>query len=281
MNLFTSLHLLILSHLLPVISTARILVFLPTSAKSHTNCFVPLIEELNRRNHEIIMVTMYPPTPPIPGVKIVFLENTLRKKDELAPAAWQRSSFWSISNVWKMKQFATDLCDTSFADPGLIEFLNHPGLFDVVLISSVYYECTTAMVGSLKAPIVMVSPSTLLTDIAWQLDIPQPWSYVPFLMLPYSSEMTFTQRFINTLVSTVLILVRKGLVHPINDAVDQSRFPNAPSIGEVVKNVSFILVNSHFSVDGPRPSMPHLAEVGAMHCRPASTLPKVRFSSVS
>lgn len=44
------------------------------------------------------------------------------------------------------------------------------------------------------------------------------------------------------------------------------------SLSEVEKNVSMVLVNSHYSLGQPRPLMPNVVEVGAMHCRPARPL---------
>lgn len=44
------------------------------------------------------------------------------------------------------------------------------------------------------------------------------------------------------------------------------------SLSELEKNVSLVLVNSHYSLGQPRPLMPNVVEVGAMHCRPAQPL---------
>ena len=44
------------------------------------------------------------------------------------------------------------------------------------------------------------------------------------------------------------------------------------SLSELEKNVSMVLVNSHYSLGHPRPLMPNVVEVGAMHCRPARPL---------
>lgn len=44
------------------------------------------------------------------------------------------------------------------------------------------------------------------------------------------------------------------------------------SLSELEKNVSMVLVNSHYSLGHPRPLMPNVVEVGGMHCRPARPL---------
>lgn len=68
--------------------------------------------------------------------------------------------------------------------------------------------------------------------------------------------------------------LRTRLVLNKLDGVVQ-RFLGDPmvSLAEVEKNVSLVLVNSHYSLGHPRPLSPNVVEVGAMHCRPARPLP--------
>lgn len=67
--------------------------------------------------------------------------------------------------------------------------------------------------------------------------------------------------------------LRTRLVLNKLDGVVQ-RFLGDPmvSLAEVEKNVSLVLVNSHYSLGHPRPLSPNVVEVGAMHCRPARPL---------
>lgn len=46
-----------------------------------------------------------------------------------------------------------------------------------------------------------------------------------------------------------------------------------PNVRDLEKNISLILINSHRSVDLPRPSMPGLIDVGGAHIQKAKTLP--------
>ncbi|MDK2413414.1 hypothetical protein QHH03_30455, partial [Aphanizomenon sp. 202] len=85
-------------------------------------------------------------------------------------------------------------------------------------------------------------------------------------------------RFISPHLRSQLVLSRL-------DGVVQ-RFLGDPtvSLSEVEKNVSLVLVNSHYSLGHPRPLLPNVVEVGAMHCRPARALhdaPLRRFLDAS
>ena len=67
--------------------------------------------------------------------------------------------------------------------------------------------------------------------------------------------------------------LRQGLVLDRLEGVVQ-RFLGDPSVSlkEVEKNVSLVLVNSHYSFGSPRPLLPNVVEVGAMHCRPPTPI---------
>merc|ERR1719495_1545252 len=85
--------------------------------------------------------------------------------------------------------------------------------------------------------------------------------------------MNLWQRTINTILRLISPYLRKQLVLDRLDGVVQ-RFlgDTSVSLAEVEKNVSVILVNSHYSLGHPRPLLPNVVEVGAMHCRPARPL---------
>jgi MGT family glycosyltransferase len=47
-----------------------------------------------------------------------------------------------------------------------------------------------------------------------------------------------------------------------------------PGLAELESDFSMMLVNSHFSINHPRPTMPDVVEIGGVHCRPGRELPK-------
>lgn len=46
-----------------------------------------------------------------------------------------------------------------------------------------------------------------------------------------------------------------------------------PHVNELVQNISLMLINSHRSLDAPRPGMPGLVSVGGIHIKPVTPLP--------
>lgn len=103
-----------------------------------------------------------------------------------------------------------------------------------------------------------------------------PWSYVPNLGLHYDDDMNFIERCHNTFVSTVDWLIRQYLHLPYQAEIAEKYFGSLaplPSIDDLLKNVSLILVNTHRSVLTPRPAMPGIINVGGAHIKPPKALP--------
>jgi glucuronosyltransferase len=60
------------------------------------------------------------------------------------------------------------------------------------------------------------------------------------------------------------------------DKIAKKYFGNSTSLpSEIERNISLVMVNTHFSVDYPRPLVPAMIEVGGMHITPGKELPLV------
>lgn len=78
-------------------------------------------------------------------------------------------------------------------------------------------------------------------------------------MLSYTDNMTFAERWFNTALSIYEILLRYFVHFPIHNQIAQTHFGHLgplPTIEDINRNVSLILVNAHRSLTPPKPSMP-------------------------
>lgn len=88
--------------------------------------------------------------------------------------------------------------------------------------------------------------------------------------------MSFTQRWSNTLLSLYDWLLRTLIHIPLQNKIAKTNFAHLgsiPSINDLMKNVSLILVNAHRSITPPKPSMPGLIYIGGAHVKPTELLP--------
>lgn len=106
-----------------------------------------------------------------------------------------------------------------------------------------------------------------------------PLSIIPHQTLPYTGEMTFFQRFYNVFLTTYDLFLRRFNYIPAHNKLAQKYFKDGiegeiPDVSKVEKEISLALVNSHRSIDTPRPQMPGQINVGAAHIKQANNLPQ-------
>ncbi|XP_071536700.1 UDP-glucosyltransferase 2-like [Panulirus ornatus] len=270
MNWFT----VVLVSLAAVTEGSRVLMVLPLGSPSHKNILTPLAESLGRRGHQVTVASLHAgPT------------NVSRSYTDLvASEAWQTvQKVTGGFDVFKMREASSgkdvnsqvmkkvlrnlpEYCDAFLRDPGVQSaWVTKP---DLILLPAFMNECGLALVLKHKVPFIYVTTSGLTPWTADLLGNPENPAYIPNQYLSYGDHMTLWERTVNTLVRFISPYLRSHLVLNRLDGVVQ-RFLRDPtvSLSEVEKNVSMVFVNSHYSLGHPRPLMPNVVEVGAMHCR--------------
>lgn len=111
-----------------------------------------------------------------------------------------------------------------------------------------------------------------------------PLSFIPNNRLNYVDELTFMQRTYNVLFSTYEDMLRRLSYIPAQNKLARKYFSDGlssdiPNVGKITKEHPIVLVNSHTSVEKPRPRMPGEINVGGAHIRPALRLPADLFVS--
>lgn len=78
-------------------------------------------------------------------------------------------------------------------------------------------------------------------------------------MLPYSDNMSFSERWYNTIITVFDAFVRNWIHLPNEEQLAQKYFAHLaplPPLNEILRNISLNLVNTHRAITPPRPSMP-------------------------
>ena len=106
-----------------------------------------------------------------------------------------------------------------------------------------------------------------------------PLSFIPHQNLPFSDEMSFLQRAYNVFTATYDLFLRRFNYIPAQNKLANKYFRDGiegeiPDVSKLEKEISLTLVNSHRSLETPRPQMPTQINVGAAHIGQAYHLPK-------
>lgn len=137
--------------------------------------------------------------------------------------------------------------------------------YDVIVMEVFMNEAFLGLGHHFNAPIVGFST---FGASKWSNDMvgnPSPMSFVPHIQLQFLDKMTFFQRVINVLAYLSENVFMDWYYMPQQVEIYNEIFADPkPTLAELQKNVSLVLLNSHFSLNFPRPYVPNMIEVGGL-----------------
>ncbi|XP_046684815.1 UDP-glycosyltransferase UGT5-like isoform X2 [Homalodisca vitripennis] len=264
--------------------SARILAMVPYPGKSHYVFVSAILKALHRGGHHIVEYSPFPPSKPLANYTHVEVHTEFEKKsqnwtfDQFAQILKKSDSMWpnpfEFMDVWhNMKA----ICEETFQHESVKKLINSNEHFDLVIIESSFGQESLLVFGNrFGAPTVTMQGFSgipaLNTDAGNALSI----ATIPEMTLVATDNMTFVQRLLNLLSITCFLLLYYNYQLPIQDKILQEYYiQDAPSIGELVGNVSLYLINSHPAVEYPRPYTPNIIPIAGITISPDRTpLPK-------
>lgn len=140
--------------------------------------------------------------------------------------------------------------------------------YDLVIVEIFVSEALIGLGQHFGAPVIAVSTFGANKWTADLVGTPSPMSYVAHAFSTFSDRMTLAERVVNTLLTALETVLINVLNYPYQRIAYNAAFPDARlTYDEAVANVSLVLLNSHFSINGPRPYVPNMIEVGGLHVR--------------
>ena len=253
------------------ISGENVLFLYPNASPSHKNIGVPIMVGLAERGHNVTVVSSFK-TEPHKNIRDI---HPIKNFDYFDPQTTtldvRRRGVWGMVFMDWSPTFSG--CRQTYEDPEFQELLNQK--FDLVLMDAFANECLLGLIYKLGAPFIYVSPLPVPGYISSHVGNRLLPSTVPIFMSDAGRQMSFVER----LTSLVLyVLGTWGFRRPLSDheVIYREYLGNdIPPADEILANMSLILSNSHFSYNSPRPTLPDVVEIGAIHCRPGRPLPKV------
>jgi glucuronosyltransferase len=151
--------------------------------------------------------------------------------------------------------------------------------FDAIIVEAFSNECFMGFAHKFNAAIIQICPFGGTHWMGEWVGNPNPYSYIPDIYLHYSHHMNFLERLVNTLYGVYWRIGQEFYSIPKQEAVMKQFFnftESVPSLAELLRKTSLLLVNNHFSLNYPKPLMPNIIEVGGIHLQPPTKLPEVR-----
>ena len=172
------------------------------------------------------------------------------------------------------------MVDKCFVHKDVQALLNDPTTkFDAVIVIPFFgNEAGYYLAHRFKAPLILYFTGQV--SLSWVDDAlgqPHNTAYLPTAVLPFTSDMNFIQRAINTLGNFVFHKIIRNLyiLHNVYTVLNKN-FPNEeiPDLIELEKNVSLSLSFGHpLLMDGWRPYAPNNVNLGMLNCKGVKNLP--------
>lgn len=246
------------------------LMLLPVSTWSQLNVFMPLATGLIERGHKVTILSNHKPKehPNIthidPGLAILQEDsvNIFDMSDdpqlmiELATNLIRNSTteLYALDRIHQLykrrKEF--DLLIIDYSDNQMMLPFAHEHSY-ITICTMGLEPMQSAVVGNVQ------NPAYVSNTIAYY----------------FSHPMSFLERISNVYYSITFAL--RWRYYTVSDAVQpqiSKLFPDLPSLFEIERNQSLVLLNTHFSLSTPLPLLPGQVEVGCMQCTKGKPLPK-------
>lgn len=149
----------------------------------------------------------------------------------------------------------------------MVEFLaREDHYYDVVIFEAINNAATIGLGHHFNAPVIGFTSMFATLFNMDMVGTPAPVSFVPHELMLFSDRMSFVQRLENTLI-TAYERYKFNDILKRQDETYQKVFTtkNKPTIFELHRSVSLVLVNQHFSFDHPQPYATNMIDIGGIH----------------
>lgn len=251
---------------------ANILAIFPFPTFSHTHAYIPILQELARKGHNVTMVSPFPLKEPIPNYNDIVLDNTLNQDTTNMSGSINLRQFsvaMKFTGIWPI---CSMFLEPVFKMPKFQEFLKERNSkFDLLIIEAFFcQQPLLAFAHKYGASVVAIVTTYISPGIAAVSGNPYPMAYTPNMKLMLTDHMNFWERVENTFFSFIELLVDEILgTWLMNNYMKEHfknypGFENLPSLTEMQNNISLFLVDNHFSLSYPRPYLPNAVDFGGL-----------------
>uniref|UniRef100_A0A182RHS4 UDP-glucuronosyltransferase n=2 Tax=Anopheles funestus TaxID=62324 RepID=A0A182RHS4_ANOFN len=242
----------------------RILCIFPSSGRSHVLVGQALLKGLAERGHDVTMVSPYKLSKSVPNYR----EIVIQKVDlgQMTKDFLQKNEGNSMASLVYLFQSQMRTAEMALEDAKVLA-LKHEH-FDLVIVGYFVADFVLGLGPHFNAPTVVLFSAGMTKPTADFVGNPRAIAAVPHLMLGGKGTMDFFGRVKNFLfagVENVLCAVSEY----VQTSYYEHHFPpdRYPTFQEVRRNVSLVLLNTHFSQSTPRPYLPNIVEVGGLQIK--------------
>lgn len=185
------------------------------------------------------------------------------------------------SPAWKcvdvVSPFVDHLLDELMEGDKIQRLLSSKEHYDVIFTEFFFGQEFIAYLGQVfNAPVIFLQPLVTTNLVNGVFGNALSLSYIPDICVPFSNKMTVFERFLNSLYmlrGLYYVYYQKYMTNL--ESKYKKHFPDAPSISEMVNNVSMVFVNDHPTADYAQPRTPNIIPIAGIHIGDTQDLAEV------
>ncbi|KAK9888374.1 hypothetical protein WA026_000626 [Henosepilachna vigintioctopunctata] len=256
------------------VENAKILSVLPLPTVSHFIMFRRLFEELTLRGHEVDVVTPFRESRKVPGLNIIPIEM---------PAIYEKFSTFTMEILRSLSvhslmpmQFAdhVNLCEVCFAPDAMKNIRDGGPKYDLIILEIFSLDCLFGYAHALQTPVVSITSSVDLPFGSSRIGNPDNPAYISNYFGTAVPNMSLLERLHNVFTVVQVKLMHFWILQEQEKEAKKFFGEDLPPLNEIIANSSLLLVNSHFSSNQARPTVPNFIEVGGLHIDEPKSLEK-------
>lgn len=178
----------------------KILGVFPIFTRSHWNVGNGIMMSLVEAGHEVTMISPFPLSKPVKNYRDIKTEGI---KELMEGFQKDFNPFKTVNNPWMVLPILSlkfnSIADLTLKSPEVQKLLKSNETFDAIIVEMFNTECLLGIANYFDAPLIAVSAFGSNKWINELTGTVAPSSIVPNTFLSFKPDMTFYERFYNTL----------------------------------------------------------------------------------
>ncbi|XP_038214689.1 UDP-glucosyltransferase 2-like isoform X1 [Zerene cesonia] len=256
---------------------ARILGLFPHTGKSHHMVFEPLLKKLAERGHQMTVASFFPLKNPPANYTEISFEGIAGIGVETIDLSWFENLnliykipiageiYKQISDFTPLSGMALNVCGKAIDWPPLVDALKKE--YDIVIVENFNSDCMLGLlhVYGIKVPVISLSSSNVLPWATERIGVVDNPSYLPVVSAAWTAPLTYMERIKNTFLNVYFKLWYFYDIQEKERAVIEKFYGRKVPLYELSKNITLMMINTFYPINGVRPLLPGFVEVGGMH----------------
>lgn len=244
----------------------RIIALTNTLSISHFKPMEPLLLELANRGHQLTVVSNFPRKKSLPNytdIDMKFCNAQFLKTMSISNMQIR----WLPRIVFSLNTLRHSLISSEcfFQTPSFQQLITSNETFDLVITEYYHNKAFTSLGRLFNAPVIHMSSCLLPPWVSYEYGNPTNPSYIQHQLGTETDKMNFFERVRNTLEVWCMLLADYFWFRQISQQFVERYLGINYTLSDVMKYSSLVLVNTHFTLNGIRPLVPNVVEIGGIH----------------